>query len=138
MHPGPAKRQPTRSRPRPTAQCDLLLVDGAHDAKSVHADILAMRKLAARDAMLLIEDVAGVGNGLDSALRRAAEEGVVRIESWNEYITVHSRRIHAACIQRVRWAGREGRWLCPHRWGFAIARYMHGIRSSYREAPLHG
>ena len=117
MHPRPARRQPTRSHPRPTAQCDLVRVDGAHNAKSVHADILAMRKLAARDATLLIDDVAGVRNGPDSALRRAAAEGVVRIESWHEY---NRSQPQNPCIRRVR----RPRWLCPRRWGFAIARYI--------------
>ena len=81
-----------------------------------------MRQLAARDATLLIDDIAGVRDGPGPALRRAAAEGVVRIESWHEY---NSSQPQNPCIRRVRWAGREGRWLCPHRWGFAIARYKY-------------
>ena len=79
-----------------------------------------MRQLAARDATLLIDDIAGISGGdrgPGSALRRAAEEGVVRIESWHEY---NSSQPQNPCIRRVR----RPRWLCPRRWGFAIARYI--------------
>ena len=96
----------------------MLLVDGAHNAKSVLADILAMRQLAARGATLLIDDINGILGvaGPGSALRHAEKDGVVQITSWREY---NSSQPENPCLRRVR----KPLWNCPKRWGFAIARY---------------
>ena len=95
--------------------CDILLVDGDHSANGAYRDIVNMRELAKPDAILLIDDISGK-HGPGDALRKAEQEGLVRVLRWNEYN--HSAPENP-CIRRVR----PPMYNCPNRWGWAMARY---------------
>jgi len=99
---------PTFHHFHPDYKCDFIFIDGDHIYDMALADIRNMARLAQEGAWVAVDDI-GFFDGVDEAVVKAVEEGV---------INVTSHRVHMGeCYEHV-WI-RDGYW---HRMGLPIPR----------------